>query len=188
MSKIFLFMVTSVDGYFEGPDHDITWHMVDDEFNEFAVEQMNNIDTLLFGRKTYELMEGYWPKLDQFPDITKEDLQIGKIMTDLPKVVVTHQDLKTDWNNVRVVNKNVNEEVKKLKERDGKDIAIFGSNNLCVSLMQDGQVDEFRIMVNPVAIGAGNALFTGIQDKVNLKFVGSRAFGNGNILLTYQPA
>lgn len=180
-------MVDSVDGYFEGPDHDIRWHMVDDEFNQFAIEQTDQAGTLLFGKTTYQLMEDYWPKAETMPDITKEDLVIAKMMTDLPKVVVSHHNLTPNWDNVRVITENVEAEIKELKDRPGKDIFVFGSNNLCVSLIKMGLIDEFRIMVCPVAIGDGTPLFHGIEDKLKLKLLDTKTFKNGNILLSYLP-
>jgi dihydrofolate reductase len=188
MRKIFLFMVTSVDGYFEGPEHDIGWHMVDEEFNQFAVDQMKAIDTYLYGRKTYQLMESYWPNVADMPDSHPEDIEIGQMMGDTPKYVVSHNDIQTKWRNVTVIHNNVIGSVKALKDRDGGDIAIFGSNNLCVSLMQEDLVDEFRIMVCPIAIGQGTSLFAGLDKQVKLHVQTSRQFKNGNLLQIYRRA
>ena len=180
-------MLVSVDGYFEGPNHDISWHMVDDEFDRLAIEQLKQMGTLLLGRKTYQLFEGFWPNAKNDPSMSKEDREIGRMLDEMPKIAFSRQGLTTTWQNTRVVSDHSKEEVTKLKEQPGKDIIIFGSNNLCVSLMGDGLIDEFRIMVNPIALGKGSSLFTGLQDKLNLKLASTREFMNGNILLTYQP-
>jgi dihydrofolate reductase len=184
MRKIFLFMMTSVEGYFEGPNHDLSWHNVDAEFNAFAHEQnIGPVDTLLFGRTTYELMAGYWPT----PAGVADDPETARFMNETPKVVASFQPFAPAWEKTTVIFKDVEEEIKRLKAGPGKAIAIFGSNQLCVSLMEKGLVDEFRIMVNPIVLGAGHSLFAGLSKRVKLKLVNTRAFRSGNILLTYMP-
>ncbi len=181
-----MFMMISVDGYFEGENHDISWHNVDVEFNELAIENFKRTDTLLFGRRTYQLMESYWPT----PEALRDDLVIAKSMNNIPKIIVS-RTLSTvteteNWKNVRLIKQDVISELKKLKSQKGQDIAIFGSNNLCVSLMKEGLVDEFRIMVNPVVLGKGTLLFKGFDRKLDLKLVKTRIFKNGNVLLYYS--
>lgn len=189
MRKIFLFMMVSVDGYFEGKDHDISWHNVDAEFNKYAIEQTSSTDLLLFGRRTYQLMEEYWPT----EAALRDDPQVATLMNNTPKIVFS-KSLETvketeHWKNVRLVKDNAIEEIRKLKQQDGKNIAIYGSNNFAVSLIEEGLIDEFRIIINPVVIGGGTALFAGIKNKLNLKLLGSpRTFENGNTLLIYKPA
>lgn len=177
-------MMVSLDGYFEGIDHDISWHNVDEEFNEFAIEQTDNVGTLLFGHRTYDLMAGYWPQ----EETKKEDPIVARQMNETPKVVVSKQGFTAEWQNTTVVSGDVVDQLRALKRQPGKDIGLYGSNELCVSLMKEGLVDEFRIMVNPVALGKGKALFTGLDTPVSLKLVRSHDFTSGNVLLVYQPA
>lgn len=184
---MFVFMMVTLDGYMEGEDHNISWHNVDQEFNEFAALQMQEMGTILMGRRTYDLMHSYWP------NATAEDPKdeiVKDIMNTLPKVVVSHtleavQD-EEHWKNVRVVKENVAQELARLKEQEGKDIAVLGSNNLCVTLLELGLLDELRIMINPVAIGKGTALFAGLKEKKKFDLMSTRKFNNGNILLTYK--
>jgi len=183
MRKIFLFMVVSLDGYYEGPNGDISWHNVDEEFNEFAVQQTSEVDTLLFGRKTYEGMASYWPTEAAIND----DPVIAGLMNSLPKIVISTTLDSAEWDNSRLVKENVAEEISKLKQQPGKEIAIFGSSDLAVSLAQMGLVDEYRIMVNPVILGDGKPLFKG-ADKLGLKLIKTRTFKSGNVLLYYEPA
>lgn len=188
MKKIYLFMMVSVDSYFEGENHDISWHNVDAEFNELAIENFKRTDTLLFGRRTYELMESYWPTSEALRD----DPIIAKSMNNIPKIVVSRTlDTVTEtenWKNVRLIKEDVIAEVKKLKEEKGKNIVIFGSNDLCVSLMKENLIDEFQIIVNPVVVGRGAPLFAGLDKKLNLKLLNTRTFKNGNVLLSYKPS
>lgn len=182
MRKIIFFNLISLDGYFEGPNRDINWHMVDEEFNQFAEEQTAEFGALLFGRVTYELMASYWPT----DAAKKDDPVIAKIMNDLPKLVFSNTLQKVDWENTRLVKTNFVEEVTKLKEQPGKDIAIFGSSDLAVSFLEHGLIDEFRIMVNPIILGGGKLLLQGVTKMLTLKLVKTKVFKSGNILLYYQ--
>lgn len=183
--KLFLFMMTSLDGYMEGSDHDLSWHNVDSEFNDFAAEQLGSADTILFGRRTYQLMESFWPG----PQGLQGDSVVAKYMNMTPKVVFSHSlDKVTEtehWKNVRLVKDNISQEVNNLKQQESKDLVILGSNNFCVTLLEEGLLDEIRIMVNPVAIGQGTPLFAGLKEKVSFQLTNTRTFHNGNVLLTY---
>ena len=183
MRKVILFLMVSLDGYFEGPNQEIDWHNVDAEFNEFALSQTNDVDTLLFGRVTYQLMASYWPT-----EAAKyDDPAVAERMNSLPKIVFSRTLDSVEWNNTRLIKDNVVEEITKLKQQPGKDIAIFGSSNLCVSLIKMGLIDEFRIMVNPIVLGDGHPLFNGLGGKLNLKLLKTKTFNSGNVLLYYQP-
>ena len=109
------------------------------------------------------------------------------MMNTIPKIVFSKTLDKVEWNNSRLVKENIAEEVSQLKQQQGRDLAIFGSANLAVSLLQMGFIDELRIMVNPVVLGNGKPLFTGIHDRLNLKLIKTRTFRSGNVLLYYQP-
>jgi dihydrofolate reductase len=183
MRKVFLFMMITLDGFFEGPNHEIDWHNVDEEFNEFAIHQLNEVDTLLFGRVTYEGMASYWPT--QFAK--EDDPIVADKMNTLPKIVFSKTLEKAEWDNSRLVKEHIAEEVSKLKQQQGSDLAIFGSSDLAVSFIQMGLIDELRIMVNPVVLGSGKRLFEGIHDKLNLKLLKTKTFRSGNVLLYYQP-
>jgi dihydrofolate reductase len=183
MRKLIAFNLVTLDGFFEGPNHDLSWHNVDAEFNDFTIEQCNAGDTLVFGRVTYQLMARFWPK----PDAIKNDPIVADYMNRTPKIVFSRTLEKAEWNNTRVVRDHVAEEIAKLKQQPGKDIAVFGSANLLSTLMQLDLVDEHRIMVNPVILGNGTPLFKTSKDKQNLKLVRTKTFGNGNVLLCYQP-
>jgi dihydrofolate reductase len=175
-------MATSLDGYFEGPDRDINWHYVDDEFNDFAIEQLESVDTLLFGRVTYELMAGYWPT----PDANADDPVIAHRMNNLPKIVFSKTLSEVTWQNTRLVKEHFVEEISALKQQPGKDLIIFGSSDLAVTFIQHGLIDEYRIMVNPVVLGDGKLLFKGLQNRLHLKLLKTRTFKTGSVLLYYQ--
>ena len=183
MRNVFLFMMVTLDGFFEGPNQDLGWHNVDEEFNEFAIQQLDELDTLLFGRVTYEVMASYWPT----PFALEDDPVVAGKMNAMQKVVFSRTLEKAEWSNTRLVKEQVAEEVSKLKQQPGKDIAIFGSSDLTTSLLEMGLVDELRIMVNPVVLGEGKRLFDGMHSKLGLKLLKTRTFRSGNVLLYYQP-
>jgi dihydrofolate reductase len=184
MRKIFAFIMTTLDGYYEGPNQEFDFWVVDEEFNRFAVEQLDEADALLFGRVTYEGMAAYWPT----PAGEQDDPRLAARMNGLPKVVVSRSLDKAEWANTRLIKDDVTEELTKLKQQPGKDIAILGSSDLTVSLLRMGLVDEVRIMVNPVVLGAGKSVFRTAGERIGLKLLKSRHFNSGNILLYYQPA
>ncbi len=179
-------MLTSLDGYFEGENHDLSWHNVDEEFNEYAIEQTKNVDILLFGHRTYDLMKEYWPT----KEARETDPIVAQQMNTIPKIVFSKTLEKVEeteyWKNITLIKEHVAEEIKKLKEMPGKMLAVYGSNNLCVSLLEMGLLDEIRIMINPVAIGKGTSLFWGVKKKYTFEHFQTKAFKNGNILLSYS--
>ncbi|MGA9396692.1 MAG: dihydrofolate reductase family protein [Anaerolineaceae bacterium] len=183
MSKVIFFMSTSLDGYIEGPNREIDWHHVDDEFNEVAIRQLTEADTLLFGRVTYELMAGFWP--------TKEAIEtdpiVAGLMNSKSKIVFSKSLIKADWQNTRLVKTDFITELNRLKKKPGEGLFMLGGSDLAVSCLQAGLLDEIRIMLNPIVLGAGKPLFKGIQNRLNLKLLKTRVFKNGNVLLSYRP-
>lgn len=177
--------MVSLDGFFEGSDHDLSWHNVNGaEFNKFAVNQLDKTSTLVFGRRTYELMASYWPT----PDALKNDRDVATRMTARKKIVFSHTLKLVEWANTELHENDVPGVISRLKHAtSGKDIAVFGSSNLCLTLLQERLLDELRIMVNPVVIGKGTTLFAGIEHELKLTLVSSRQFDSGNTLLTYKP-
>lgn len=184
MRKVILFNMMTLDGLFEGPNSDIDWHQTDEEFNRFAIEQLNTADGLIFGRVTYEMMAGYWPT----PAAIEDDPVVSNKMNEIPKFVFSRTLSQADWNNTRLVKGDAAEELTKIKQQPGKDLFVFGSADLAGSFSEHGLIDEYRIMLNPVVIGKGTPLFRNVKDQIKLKLLKTRTFGNGNILLTYEPA
>jgi dihydrofolate reductase len=181
--KVIMFNMVTLDGYFEGPNHDINWHRVDEEFNDFSIEQINTADSILFGRVTYQLMESYWPT----PDALVNDPEITVTMNAIPKYVFSRTLDQASWSNTTLIKGDAIEAVVKLKQQAGKDILLFGSADFAADLTAHRLIDEYRLIVNPIVLGSGTPLFKEVKDQLNLKLLKSRVFGNGNILLHYQP-
>ena len=174
-------MVT-LDGFFEGPNREIDWHIVDEEFNEYANELLSTVDTLLFGRVTYQLMADYWPS----PSATTDDPIIADKMNNLPKIVFSKTLEKVEWKNTRLVKNNIAEEISQLKQQPGKNLAIFGSSDLALTFIKMGLIDEYRIIVNPIVLGNGKPLFKGLHERLNLKLLKTKTFGSGNVIPYYR--
>lgn len=183
MRKVIFQNMISLDGFFEGNNQEIDWHVVDDVFNEYAAALPDSIDTLLFGRVTYELMAAYWPSRDALTN----DPIVARMMNSFTKVVFSKTLEKVDWSNSRLVKGDPVEEVARLKQQPGKDMALFGSADLAATLIPRGLIDEYRIFVNPVILGEGHPLFKGLKDRLILKLINARIFHSGLVLLTYQP-
>jgi dihydrofolate reductase len=184
MRRLYSFMVVTLDGFYEGPNGEFDWPNVDEEFNQFAVEQLHDTDTLLFGRVTYEGMAAYWPT----PEARRDDPEVAELMNTLPKVVVSTTMASADWEGSRVVGGDVAAEIAKLKQEPGKGMAIMGSPSLTVSLVGMGLVDELRVMVHPIVLGGGRSLFRTTSGRLPLELLQTRTFRSGNVLLTYRPA
>ncbi len=176
--------MVSLDGYFEGKDHDLSWHNAkNEEFKRLEAEHAVTTDAILMGRVTYEMMRNFWPS-----DMAIEmDPVTAKFINETKKYVVSHDSYDPGWQNAESISGNVEASIQRLKESEGGDIAIFGSNTLAVSLIEAGLLDELRIMVNPVTLGAGRSLFEGLQRRIDYKCTGTRSYKSGNVLLTYHP-
>lgn len=183
MRKLIFFNMMTLDGFFEGPKASLEWHQTDEEFQEFAIQQLKEAELLLFGRKTYEMMAGFWPSkvaLDTDPDT-------ADLMNTIPKVVFSRTIPEAGWNNTTLVTSSRAAEITRLKGLPGKNMFLFGSASLAAELIQHGLVDEFRIMLNPVVLGRGEPLFKEVRHPMQLKLVKTRTFTNGNVLLYYTP-
>jgi dihydrofolate reductase len=180
MRKVIVSNVVSLDGFFEGPNKEMDWIILDEEFFSYARDMLRSADTLLFGRTTYLHMAGYWPSA------AKDE--IADHMNNLAKIVFSGTLVKAEWNNSRLVKSDAAEEVLRLKQQPGKDIVILGSATLASSLLQQGLIDEYRVILNPVLIGAGNWLFKGIKQTLRLKLQQTKLFASGVVVLYYQKA
>lgn len=184
--KLIMFNMATLDGYLADENGGIDWHVADEQFAEFAVEQaaknMKQVDTILFGRKTYQLMAGYWPT----EAARQGDPVVATFMNEKAKVVFSRTLKKAAWENTRLVKTNAVEVVRQLKQQPGKDLMIFGSGKLAATLTQHGLIDEYQVMVNPVVLGRGRPLFQDVKGRLALKLTGTRVFRSGNVLLSYQ--
>ena len=181
MRKIIVSNLISLDGYFEGPNKELDWFVTDQDFFDYARELLNSVDIILFGRKTYEMMAAYWP------NATENDAAITHKMNNLTKIVFSKTLSSVNWNNSRLADTDVKEEINKLKQQPGKDIVIFGSGELVSSLADLGLIDEYRVILNPVSLGKGNSMFKNLKKRLDLKLLKTKPLWSGVLILYYRP-
>jgi len=173
--------LVTLEGFFEGPKKwDLDWHeyVWGDELEQLSLEQGETADALLFGRVTYEGMAAYWPSAKG---------EVADWMNSVPKVVFSRTLDKASWNNTKVVKGNLAAEIRKLKKELGGPMTILGSGSIVSQLAQEGLIDEYSFAVNPVVLGEGRTMFDGMKEKLALQRTKSRTFGNGNVVLSYEP-
>ena len=183
MRKLIVFNLVSLDGCFTGENGDISWHMVDDEFQELANAAANSGSTLLFGRVTYQLMAAFWPT----PEAIKTDPLVAEGMNASEKIVFSRTLDRVAWHNTRLVKSDMLGEVKRLRQGDGGNLAVLGSGRVVAQLAAEDLIDEYQFLINPVVLGRGRSMFEGVGRRLHLKLIRSRVFGNGNVLLCYEP-
>lgn len=179
--RIVLDLAVSLDGFIEGINGETDWCIMDEDmdFTKF----LSSVDTILYGRKSYELWGKYIPG-DETSDMERE---MWKLVQSKKKYVFSKTLTKID-NNVIIINDNIPEEVNKLKNEPGKDIWLYGGASLITTFMNLGLVDEYRLSVHPVILGAGKPLFVDIRQRQELKLVDTRRFSSGVVQLCYYPA
>jgi dihydrofolate reductase len=182
MKKVIFQMSVSLDGYIEGPKHEIDWHLVDDEFIAYAVEMLNASDVLIMGRKTYELMARAWPTdVDNDPVIKEK-------MNSTPKLVFSRTLKKVEWQNSRLASGSIAEEVARLKQAPGDGVLPVGGSELAASFLEQGLMDELHIILTPILLGGGNPVFDGIKTRHSLRLLSTTEFKSGNVVMIYEPA
>lgn len=181
MKKTIFQMSVSVDGYFEGPGREIDWHRVDDEFNAYVIEMLDATEVLIMGRRTYELMAGYWPSA------ADNDPRVKERMNRTPKLVFSKTLKDVTWQNSRLATGSLAEEVARLKQTPGQGLLWVGGSRLAASFLEQGLLDEVRIILTPILLGAGHPVFEGIRQRQPLRLLSTRIFKSGNVVLTYAP-
>ena len=176
-------MSVSLDGFIEGPDREIDWHLVDEELHRHFNEQLGTMGAFLDGRVNYELMAGYWPTADADPSCTGPMAEFARIWRDMPKIVYSRTLERADWNTT-IVRDVVVEEVMALKAQPGGDM-VLGGADLAATFRRHDLIDEYRIYVHPVVIGRGKPLFRPSDATFVLRLAETRSFGNGVVLLRY---
>jgi dihydrofolate reductase len=186
MRKLIVFNHVSLDGYFVDSNNDMSWAKADHqdaEWNGFVSGNASGEGALVFGRITYELMASFWPT----PFAIENMPAVAEGMNRLPKVVFSKTLDQASWSNTTLIKGDPATEMRRMKEGAGEDMVILGSGGIVSQLAQEGLIDEYQIVVNPIILGKGRTMFDGVKEKLSLKLTKTRAFGNGNVLLCYEP-
>lgn len=184
MRSVVYGMMVSLDGYIEGPNQDLSWANVDEELHQFFNDLDREAGGFLYGRRTYEVMAGFWPTADADPSALPYIVDYARIWRSVPKIVFSKTLDKVEWNS-RLVKENPAEEVIRLKQQPGKDLFVGGAG-LAASLMQHDLIDRFQIYVQPVIIGRGTPMFSPFDQILKLRLLESRTFGSGVVYLHYE--
>ncbi|ARS40226.1 dihydrofolate reductase [Sphingobacteriaceae bacterium GW460-11-11-14-LB5] len=182
MGKLNVFNFISLDGYYKDASNGIDWHQHGQEEGEFSAKNLEHDSMLLFGRITYEMMASWWPSqnaIDAMPEVARG-------MNQAEKVVCSNTLQHADWQNTRIISGDILTQIVALKKTSPKDITILGSGNLSAQLAEAGLIDTYQIMIDPVAIGQGTPIFSGMQQQLNLKLTDTRSFKSGTVLLSYE--
>lgn len=180
MGRVIVYEYVTLDGVMEAPEE---WQFpyYSDDVAEVIKAQILEPDAILLGRATYEIFAAYWPYR------THNEFGTADKLNSTPKFVVSSTLEKAEWNNSTLIKENVAEEITRLKQQPGGDIAIIGSATLVQSLMHHDLIDEYQLLVHPVVVGRGKRLFEDGSIPTALRLVETRAFSSGVVLLSYQP-
>ncbi len=181
-------MHSSLDGFVAGPNGEMNWIKFDDALFDFVGTMTERADTALYGRVTYEMMQGYWPTAADKPNPTKHEKEHSAWYNKVPKVVLSRTMDETGLQHTTIISDQLSDNIRKLKEQEGENILIFGSPRASQSLLNEGLIDEFWLFVNPIILGEGMPLFKDVTGTTPLKLVESKTFGCGVIALHYEKA
>jgi dihydrofolate reductase len=187
MRKLIAFNHVSIDGYFVNADGDYRWAQPgndDPEFSAFVSENASGDGELVFGRITYQIMASFWPT----PLADKHAPSVAPAMNAMRKIVFSKTLDEATWNNTKLIKSDLVSEVRKLKEESGPGMAILGSGSIVAQLAAANLIDEYQMVLDPVALGKGRSMFEGIPQMLSLTLTKSRVFKNGKIFLSYEPA
>ena len=188
MRKIISFMHISLDGFVAGLNGEMDWIKVDEEIFDYVGKRISEGGTALYGRVTYQMMEGYWPTAADKPGASKHDIEHSKWYSKVHKVVLSKTMKDANLANTTIISDNLSgriNEIKQSRDNGGKDILLFGSPTATHSLIQLNLIDGYWLFVNPIILGRGIPLFTDIKDKIKLQLLTTRPFTCGVTELNY---
>ena len=185
MRKLIYSMGVSLDGFIAGPAGEIDWSAPDEELHRFHNQQTRETGAHLYGRRLYEVMV-YWETADENPSAAEHELEFARIWKGIPKIVFSTTLEKVEGN-ARLASDGLAEEVTRLKEQPGKDLAVGGAG-LAAACMKLGLIDEYRQFVSPVVLGGGTPYFPPLDERINLELVETRTFGSRVVYVRYRRA
>ncbi|MDE1858143.1 MAG: dihydrofolate reductase family protein [Thaumarchaeota archaeon] len=185
MRKVILDTIISLDGYYTSPKNEIDWFEFDLEEIDWSKRIIRGIDTMLYGRVTYQEFSEFWPKAKPKPGGFDSEI-IGQLNGTM-KLVFSRTLTDTPWGPAKVIREDPVEAVSKLKRDKGKDMVVIGSGSLVSALVRADLVDEYRLRIRPIILGAGKRAFDDPEKRHRLKLIAARTFGNGVLALHYEP-
>jgi dihydrofolate reductase len=183
--KVIYSMGVSLDGFIAGPAGEIDWSAPDEELHRFHNEQARNMGVHLYGRRLYEVMR-YWETAEQNPSAPEHELEFARIWKETPKLVFS-RTLDRVEGYATLVKDNVAEEVARLKQQSGMELAVGGAD-LASTFVEQGLIDEYRPFIHPVILGGGTPYLPPLDDRIKLQLAEMRKFGSGVVYVRYQRA
>lgn len=178
-------MHVSLDGFVAGPNGEMDWIAVNDEIFSYVGKRIATGDTALYGRITYNMMEGYWPTAADKPNATQHDIEHAAWYSKVHKVVLSASMRGAAPANTTIISDNIAARIQEIRQQDGPDILLFGSPTATHSLMQHGLIDGYWLFVNPIVLGEGIPLFANIKERTKLKLLHTQQFACGVTELDY---
>jgi dihydrofolate reductase len=195
--KIIMFNRVTADGYFSTPEGSLDWAVQDEDLAKRGADGIPGTDTVLFGRRTYQMFASYWPHvLDDSttaPDPhggerSKQQRAFAEGLTAMTKLVFSRTLKEVTWKNSQIIPALDPNAIEELKSQPGKDMIIFGSGSIVSQLTEHGLIDEYQFIVSPILLGRGKLLINGVAKRVKLDLLEATPFPSGNVMLRYGPA
>jgi dihydrofolate reductase len=184
MRKLTVFNFITLNGFYKGPDNDISWHRHGAEETEYSEGSLRSDNILLFGRITYEMMASWWPT----PMAAEAYPEVAKGMNNAEKIVFSTIIEDPKWNNTKVISEIIVEQIRELKKQPGKNMTILGSGSIVSQFARAGLIDEYQIMIDPVVLCSGTPIFNDMKQGMVLTLTNSKIFKSGTVLLSYKPS
>ncbi len=195
MRKLTMFNRVSADGYFATNSGDLSWTVPDEAIDQSGAERMHEFDAMLFGRRTYDAFESFWPNALNSTGTTEDPHArgrqsstlhaMGKWINETSKYVFSNTRRELDWQSSHLLGPFDGKRVRALKEAPGKGIIVFGSGSIVSLLTEQGLIDEYQFVVGPLLLGSGRALVQGVSKSVKLELIEAKAYDSGNVVLRY---
>lgn len=186
MRKLVSFAHVSLDGFMASADGGLDWVLINDELFRHVESRIQQTDTALYGRVTYQMMEAYWPTAADKPDATRHDIEHSRWYGQADKIVLSRTLPAGSHGNTRIISGQLSDEINRLKQGPGSEILVFGSPRATHSLMAEDLVDEYWLFVNPVLLGEGIPLFQNIGQRTALRLFDTKVFASGVVGLSYE--
>jgi len=185
MRKLIYSMGVSLDGFIAGPGGEIDWSAPDEELHRFHNQLTRETGVHLYGRRLYEVMT-YWETAEQNPSARDYELEFARIWREMPKIVFSSTLEKVEGN-AALVRGEAAEKVAQLKQQPGGDLAVGGAG-LASALLRRGLIDEYRLFLSPVVLGAGTRYFPALDERIGLELIETRTFGSRVVYCRYREA
>jgi dihydrofolate reductase len=179
-------MHISLDGFVAGPNGEMNWIKVNEEIFNHVGQRISQGDTSFYGRKTFNMMESYWPTAADKPDATNHEIQHSKWYKNVHKIVLSKTLKTADFSNTTIIDYNIAEKINEIKQQEGSEILLFGSPTATHALQELNLIDGYWLFVNPILLGDGIPLFAEVNDITQLKLNSVKAFDCGVVEMKYE--